>query len=188
MPIAADSSTFGCATTTVSTSAGPSRLPGELDRVVGATVQEPLAVVGDAREVAVPPHVGPPRPVRVEVALRIVEQPPRHTRPRLGAHQLADLTAHRLAGLVEHVDRHAERGTAERARRDRRDDVRRQEARTHLGAARDVDDRAAPAADHVEVPAPRIFVPRLAGGREHAQRRAGRGRAPARRRAPSTRG
>ena len=44
-------------------------LARELDRVVGAAVQEPLAVVGDAREVAVPPHVGPARPVGLEVAL-----------------------------------------------------------------------------------------------------------------------
>ena len=38
-------------------------------------MQEPLAVVGDAREVAVPPHVGPPRPVRLEVALGSLNSP-----------------------------------------------------------------------------------------------------------------
>ena len=40
-----------------------------------------------------------------------------------------------------------------------------------LGAAADVDHRAAPAADPLEVPAPRPLVPRLAGRREHPQRR-----------------
>ena len=134
-------------------------------------MQEPLAVVGDAREVAVPPHVGPARPVRLEVALAVVPQAAGHARPRLRAHELADRAAHRPAVVVEHVDRHAERGPAERARRERLHDVRRQEARADLGAARDVDDRAAAAADDVEVPAPRRFVPRLAGRREDAQRR-----------------
>ena len=40
-----------------------------------------------------------------------------------------------------------------------------------LGAARVVDDRQAAAADDVEEPAPRLGIPRLAGGAEDAQRR-----------------
>ena len=76
-----------------------------------------------------------------------------------------------LALLVEHVDGHAERGPAERTRRQRLHDVRREEARADFGAARDVDHRAAAPADDVEVPPPRRFVPRFAGRREDAQRR-----------------
>ena len=68
-------------------------LAGELDRVVGSPVQVPLTIVGDAGEVAVPPHVGPTRPVRLEVALGVVPQPARHAGPRLRAHQLADRAA-----------------------------------------------------------------------------------------------
>jgi len=150
---------------------GPEPLAGKLDGVVGPTVQEPLTIGGDRREVAVPPHVRIPRPVGLEVALRVVPEPARHARPRLRAHELTDLTAHRVAGVVEHVDGHTERRTAERARRQRLDHVRRQEARTHLGATRDVDDRAATFADLVEEPAPRAFVPRFAGGGEDAERR-----------------
>ena len=115
-PIAAASDTDGCATTTVSTSAGPSRLPASLIVSSERPCRNHWPSSRHAREVAVPPHVGPARPVRVEVALRIVEQPTRHARPRLGAHELADRAAHRMAGVVEHVDRHAERGPAERAR------------------------------------------------------------------------
>ena len=57
MPIAAASSTAGCATTHGLDLGRTEALARDLDRVVGAAVQEPLAVVGHAREVAVPPHV-----------------------------------------------------------------------------------------------------------------------------------
>src|SRR5207247_803421 len=60
-------------------------LARELDRVVGPAVQEPLPVVRHAREVAVPPHVGPARPVGIEVALRIAVEAAGHARPRLRA-------------------------------------------------------------------------------------------------------
>ena len=42
--------------------------------------------------------------------------------------------------------------------------VGRQEAGADLGAAGDVDDRAAAAADHLEEPVVGVLVPRLAGG------------------------
>ena len=166
---------------------GPRRLPATLIVSSERPCRNHWPSSVDAREVAVPPHVRPARPVRLEVALAVVPQAARHPRPRLRAHELADLAAHRAAVVVEHVDRHAERGTAERARRQRLHDVRREEARADLGAARDVDDRAAAAADDVEVPAPRRFVPRLAGRREHAQRRQVVRARPVRRRAPSAR-
>src|SRR4051812_12951340 len=49
--------------------------------------------------------------------------------------------------------------------------MRGQEKSPHLGAAGDVDDRAPPAADYLEVPVPGGFVPRLARRRQDAQRR-----------------
>ena len=101
------------------------------------------------------------------------------------------------AGVVDDVHRHPERRAADRARLDRADRRRREEARADLGAARAVDHRHARAADVLEEPAVRLGVPRLAGRDERAQRRevarrrrragAARARASARGRATVTR-
>ena len=110
-------------------------------------MQEPVAVLVDRGPVAVHPDPGKPAPVRVEVPLRVAPEPARHPGERLAADELADLAAHASALGVDDVHRHPERGPAERARLDRHRRRRREEARADLGAARAVDDRAAPAAD-----------------------------------------
>ena len=113
--------TAGCADDAPSRPRRPEPLARELDRVVGAAVQEPLAVVAiDAREVAVPPHVGPARPVRLEIALA-GRATTRASCPATACVHTSSPTSPRtgLPVVVEHVDRHAERGAAERARRQR---------------------------------------------------------------------
>ena len=61
----------------------PEPLAGDLQRVVRAALDEPEAVVVDVRPVAVDPDVGPARPVRLLVALRVAPEPRGHARPRL---------------------------------------------------------------------------------------------------------
>ena len=80
-----------------------------------------------------------------------------------GADQVALAPAHRHAVLVHHFGRHAGRGPAQRARLERLNGQREQEAAHDLGAARDIDDGAAPPADALEEPEPGRLVPRLAG-------------------------
>src|SRR5215211_4900302 len=69
----------------------PDPLAGDVERVVGAPVQEPVAVLVDGRPVAVRPDPGEPAPVRLEIALRVAPEPARHPGKRLPAHELADL-------------------------------------------------------------------------------------------------
>src|SRR5262245_3489399 len=147
---------------------GADALARDLDRVVAAAVEEPEAVVVDVRPVAVVPDAREAREVRVEVALAVVQEPLRHAGAGLLADEVADAAADRAAVLAEHVAVHAKAGHAERRRLERRDGKRRQEAADELGAARDVDHGAAAAADLLEVPVPRLGVPRLAGRAEDA--------------------
>ena len=90
-PTAAASATMPLEIAADSSSAGPMRLPGDVERVVGAAVQVPVAVLVDRRPVAVHPHAGKARPVRLEVALVVAPDPARHARPRPAADELADL-------------------------------------------------------------------------------------------------
>src|SRR5205807_8086158 len=68
-------------------------LAGDVQRVVGAAVQEPVAVLVDRGPVAVRPDAGEAPPVRVEVALRVAPDPARHPGPGSPADELADLAA-----------------------------------------------------------------------------------------------
>ena len=146
-------------------------LARDVERVVGAAVQEPVAVLVHRRPVAVHPDPGKPAPVRVEVALGVAPEAPCHPRERLPADELPDLAAldERVALLVDDVHIHPERGAAERARFDRDRRRGREKARADLGPARAVDDRAAAAADSLGEPVVRIRVPRLAGRDDDAQ-------------------
>ena len=146
-------------------------LAGDVERVVTAPVQVPVAVRVDRRPVAVRPHAGEAAPVRLEVPLVVPPDAARHAGPRAPADELADLAAHRVALPVDDVHVLAERRKPERDGLDRLGDDRRQKARAHLGAAGDVHDRRAPAADVIEEPAIRIRVPRLAGRAQRLQRR-----------------
>ena len=141
-PIAAASATPGWPTAADSSSAGPDALAGDVQRVVGAPVQEPVAVLVDRCPIAVRPDPRKASPVRFEVALRIAPEPARHARERL--RQTSSPTSSRTelpsasttsiaipsAGPPRE---HALIGIADR---------RRQEAGAHLGSARAVDDRA----------------------------------------------
>ena len=73
-PTAAASTTAGCATTTVSTSAGPSRLPASL--IVSSERPCRNHWPSSSIDAQSPCHhtSGPARPVRLEVALRVVPQ------------------------------------------------------------------------------------------------------------------
>ena len=106
-------------------------------------MQEPLAVVGHAREVAVPPHVGPARPVRLEIALAD-RGTARASCPATASCTRARRPRRAPSGRCRRTRRPPCRARGRRASTARSaHDVRRQEARADLGAARDVDDRAA---------------------------------------------
>ncbi len=128
-----------------STSAGPSRLPATLSVSSERPSRNQAAVLVDARPVAVHPHPREPAPVGVEVALVVAPDAPRHRGPRLAAHQLTHLARRRPASRpAPHTSTsmpsagpptlHSVIGTT---------GMRRDEACAHLGAARQVDDRAA---------------------------------------------
>ena len=59
----------------------PDALARDVQRVVGAPVQEPVAVLVDRRPVAVRPDTREAPPVRLEVALRVAPDAARHPRP-----------------------------------------------------------------------------------------------------------
>src|ERR687887_531890 len=69
------------------------RRAGDFDRVVGAALDEPEAVVVDQGPVAVDPDVGPARPVGLKIALAITPEAACHAGPGLANDQLADLAA-----------------------------------------------------------------------------------------------
>ena len=129
----------------------PEPLAGDLDRVVAAAVEEPVAVVVDRGPVAVDPDVRPARPVGAQVARRGRSRCPASSparawcrparRPRL---------ASGLPVGVEDVDGHPQRRPDQRAGLQRRDREGREEAGADLRPAREVDDRAAAAADVLE--------------------------------------
>src|SRR3954454_7145321 len=99
----------------------PDALAGDVHRVVAAPVQEPVAVLVDGRPVAVHPHVRDARPVRLDELVGVAPEAARHPRERLAADELADLAGpeQRAAYVVDDVDRHPERRTADRTRLDR---------------------------------------------------------------------
>ena len=143
-------------------------------------MQEPVAVLVDRGPVAVRPDS---RGTGASTCRG--SAPGRARTPRVipgnGLRQTSSPTSPRtrVAVGVDDVHRHPERGPAERARLDRIARRRREEARADLGAAGEVDDRHARAADLLEEPAVRVGVPRLAGGAGTCA--ATRGRAAARR-------
>ena len=61
---------------------------------------------------------GEARPVGLQVALLCLPDSARHRRPRLAAHQFADLTAHGSTGVVDDIDIHPEGRAAQRAAAD----------------------------------------------------------------------
>src|SRR5215207_7010948 len=92
-------------------------LARDVHRVVAPSVEEPLAVLVDARPVAVAPDTVEPAPVRVQVAFGVAAEAPGHARPRLAAHELTDLArvGHRPI-RSEHRDVHPEGRAASRVR------------------------------------------------------------------------
>src|SRR2546430_227737 len=72
---------------------GPDALAGDVQRVVRAAVQVPVAVFVDRRPVAVRPHTWEAAPVRVEIALAVAPDAASHARPRPPADELAGLAA-----------------------------------------------------------------------------------------------
>src|SRR4051812_34103408 len=146
-------------------------LAGDVERVVGASVQVPVTVLVDRRPVAVRPDPGEAPPVRVQVTLLVTPDAARHSRPRAFADELAHLAAYGRAVRSVHVHVLAEGRKAECDRLDRLRDARREEAGAYLGAAGAVHDRGRAAPDLFEKPAVRVLVPRLAGRAHRLERR-----------------
>src|SRR6266852_4007223 len=147
---------------------------GDLQRVVAAPLDVPVALVVDARPIAVHPGVWEARPVGLKVAAflgrRIAPKAASHARPGLANDELAHRAAHGQPLLVDHISSHSRAwpdkgGRLYRGPRRAPDDAPRD-----LGPARVIDDRAARVADVAEIPPPRIGVPRLAGRSEHEER------------------
>src|ERR1700730_5038168 len=129
----------------------PDPLACDVQRVVGAAVQIPVAVLVDRRPVAMRPHAREALPVRLEVALVVAPDSTRHARPWPAADQLADLTgAHGLAGLIDDVHVFAERGEADRDRLDRLGEHGGKETGANLRSAAAIHDWNPRAADPVE--------------------------------------
>src|SRR5439155_16528616 len=97
---------------------------GDLERVVAPPLDVPVALVIDARPIAVDPGVRKARPIGLEIAAflgrRIAPEAARHARPGLADDELAHRTAHGPALLVEHIRGHSRAWADERARLDRR--------------------------------------------------------------------
>src|SRR5262245_17937061 len=147
-------------------------LPRDVERVVGAPVQEPVAVLVDGGPVAVRPHPGKTAPVRLEVALGIAPDSPRHSRPRALADELPHLAAHGPTLMIEDVDVLTQRRESDRDGLRRLEHCHREEAGAHFGSSRAVDDGDASLAAHVRVePVVRTAVPGLAGRDHRSQRR-----------------
>ena len=138
---------------------------GDVQGVVGASVEEPEAVCVLLCEVAVVPQILPRRPVLLQIALVARPQRLRHRGTGVARDEVAALARlfDRLATLVDDIDVHPEPRTAQRAGFQRLVRHWHEEAAADLRAARDVDDRAVAAADRVVEPAPRFGIPRLAG-------------------------
>src|SRR5262249_23065788 len=115
-------------------------LAGDLERVVGSPVDEPVPVLVDEGPVAMDPYVGPARPVRLDVSIGILPESVRHAGPRPCHDQLAHLTAHRLAVVAEALGGHPWDGTAEGARLDRAVGEAREDAARDLRTARVIED------------------------------------------------
>src|SRR2546426_8074232 len=149
---------------------GAEALARDLERVVGAPLEEPEPVVVDQRPVAVHPDVLPAGPVRLLVARRVLPEALRHARPRRRNDELADLAAHGSARLVEDLRGHARDDPREGARLDRRDGEAAEDPARDLGPARVVDDRQTRLADVLEEPPVGLGVPGLARRAQDAQR------------------
>src|SRR5258706_4244386 len=151
-------------------------LAGDLQRVVAASLDVPVALVVDPRPVAVLPDAGPATPVGREVAAivagAVLPEAACHPRPGPPDHELAHRAAHGPPVLVDDVGVHARHRSDERARLDRRPGGAADDAAGDLGAAGVIDDGAARLADVAEVPPPRVGVPRLAGRTEDEERAA----------------
>src|SRR5262249_50100483 len=146
-------------------------LAGDLERVVGSPVDEPVPVLVDEGPVAMDPYVGPARPVRLDVSIGILPESVRHAGPRPCHDQLAHLTAHRLAVVAEALGGHPWDGTAEGARLDRAVGEAREDAARDLRTARVIEDGHAALADVIEEPAIGLGIPRLARRADDADRR-----------------
>src|SRR5947209_5931857 len=78
-------------------------LAGDVERVVRAAVQEPVAVLVDGSPVAVRPDSGKAPPIGVQVARWIAPDAPGHPGPGPLADELADDAANGAALVVEDV-------------------------------------------------------------------------------------
>src|SRR4051812_23218652 len=123
---------------------------GDLERVVAAALDEPVAVLIDHGPVAVDPGAWNSRPVGLDVTVRILPEAARHARQRLSQRQLAHHAAHRISVSVDYVGRGAHAGSAEGRWLDRRHQVAAHDAAADLGAAAVVDQWQTATTDVIE--------------------------------------
>ena len=144
-------------------------LAGDVERVVRATMQKPLAVLLVRRPVAMRPDAVVAIPVRLEVAIGCIPQATRHARPGAADHELADRIDERVALGVEHIDVHARDWAAQRAGSHRQRHIAAENDRADFCAAGNIDDRDAAVAHDTEQPRVRLGIPRLTCRAEGAQ-------------------
>lgn len=148
---------------------GAEAFAGDLEGVIGAAEDVPLAVGVDAGEVAVDPEVGAAGEVGVEIALSVVPEAAGHADPGGAEDEFADLPDDGVAGVVDDIGGHAGEGAGEAAGALGGEDVAAEDAAGDFGAAGVVEDGACAAADVAEEVEPGVWVPGFAGGAELAE-------------------
>ena len=144
----------------------------DVHHVVDPAEQPEVAVGVDPGAVAREVVAREARPVGLAEALVVAEDAARHRGPGPLEHEVAAALLDPLALLVQHGRLDAGKRLRRRARlRRRHTGQRRDHDHPRLGLPPRVDDRAAPAADVLVVPHPRLGVDRLADRAEQAQRR-----------------
>src|SRR2546421_2679884 len=115
------------------------------------------------------PDVWPARPIRLEVPLRLVPEPPGHRWPGAGQHQLPHLTDRWPAVRVKDCGSHARSMPGEAAFARLHQRASNQNAAPDLGASRPIDDRHQATADVPVQPAPGLRSPALSSGAQDTQ-------------------
>src|SRR6185437_10874127 len=110
-----------------------------IQRGVGTTVDDDPVVRGEFGPVAVAPHAGYLGEIgrTVFLAFWIIPELHGHRRERRGTSQFARLFAHRLAGIIENLDLHAEPAALQFAAIHRQHGIAERETGDDVGAARD---------------------------------------------------
>src|SRR5215831_2395405 len=121
----------------------------------------PEAILVNIRPVTVHPDILPARPVGFQIALWILPEASRHSRPGLCDHEFSHLPAHRLALLIQAVRGHARNRPIKGARLDGRVREAPENATRDFRTAGVIDDRRLATAYVLEEPHVGLRIPRL---------------------------